>query len=158
MTVIVTGFIPLTTVRFFDNGYVGKQPVAWAEYCAEYWLKELQESMDRCTGHRDMTEILLKMALNTIQSIFFFVSFFFFLFLLPSSFFLFLLPSSFFFFFFIFFLCVITLIIFICTIFSIITICIPFCLIINELIFVITFEQRKPTQDEGRMNTQRLPT
>ena len=59
----------LTAVRSFDNGYVGKQPVAWKEYCVEYWLKELQESMDRCTGHSDKTEILLKMALNTTQSI-----------------------------------------------------------------------------------------
>ena len=31
-------------------------------------LCELQESMERCTGCRDITEILLKMALNTIQS------------------------------------------------------------------------------------------
>ena len=59
----------LTAVSVFDNGYVGKQPVAWKEYCAEYWLTDLQESMDRCTGHRDITEILLKMELNTIQSI-----------------------------------------------------------------------------------------
>ena len=44
----------------FDNGYVEKQPVAWKEYCAEYWLKELQESMSRCTGRHDITEILLK--------------------------------------------------------------------------------------------------
>ena len=44
---------------------VGKQSVAWKEYCSEYWLKELQESMDRC----DITEILFKPALNTIQSI-----------------------------------------------------------------------------------------
>ena len=29
-------------------------------------LKELQESMDRSTGRRDTTEILLKTALNTI--------------------------------------------------------------------------------------------
>ena len=49
--------------------YVGKQPVAWKEYCVEYWLKELQESMDRCTGCCDITEILLKTALNNIQSI-----------------------------------------------------------------------------------------
>ena len=42
----------LTTVRCFDNGYVGKQPVTWKEYCAKYWSKELQESME--------TEILLK--------------------------------------------------------------------------------------------------
>ena len=44
------------------------QPVAWKEYCAEYWLKEHQESMDRYSGHRNITEILLKTALNTIQS------------------------------------------------------------------------------------------
>ena len=43
----------------FNYGYEGKQPVAWKEYCEEYWLKELQESMDRCTGRRDIT------ALNT---------------------------------------------------------------------------------------------
>ena len=55
----------LTAVCCFDNGYVGKQPVAWREYCVEYWLKEFHERMERCTGHRDITEILLKMALNT---------------------------------------------------------------------------------------------
>ena len=59
----------LTAVRCFDNGYVGKQQVACKVYCAEYWLKELQESKDRCTGRRDITEILSKTALNTIQSI-----------------------------------------------------------------------------------------
>ena len=36
MIVITTGFIPLTAVHCFDNGYVGKQPAAWKEYCAEY--------------------------------------------------------------------------------------------------------------------------
>ena len=69
MIVIATGFIPLTTVPWFDNSYVGKQPVAWKEYWAEYWLKELQESTDRCTGCCNVTEILLKTDLNTIQSI-----------------------------------------------------------------------------------------
>ena len=59
----------LTTVRFLYSRYVGKQPVAWKEYCAEYWFKELQESMDRCTGRHDLTEILLKTVLNAIQSI-----------------------------------------------------------------------------------------
>ena len=59
----------LTIVHCFDNGYVEKQAVAWKEYYAEYWLKQLQKSMDRCTGHHDITEILLKTALNTIQSI-----------------------------------------------------------------------------------------
>ena len=61
----------LTAVHCFDNGYVRKQPVAWKEYCAEYWFKELQESMDRCTGRRDITEmhVLLKTTLNTNQSV-----------------------------------------------------------------------------------------
>ena len=46
----------LTAVHCFDDGYVGKQPVSWEEYCADYWLKETQESMDRCTCHRDIYE------------------------------------------------------------------------------------------------------
>ena len=54
----------LTAVRCFDNGYAGKQPVAWKEYCLEYWLKELQESMDRCTGCCNITEILFIKRLN----------------------------------------------------------------------------------------------
>ena len=78
MIVIARGDFPLSTaVCCFDNGYVGKQPVAWKEYCVEYWLTELQESMDRCTGHHDITEILLKNGIKqqTInQSIFFFFS------------------------------------------------------------------------------------
>ena len=44
----------------FDNDYVRKQPMAWKEYCAKYWFKELQESMDRCTGRRYITGILAK--------------------------------------------------------------------------------------------------
>ena len=58
-----------TTVHCFDDGNVGKQPVAWTEYCAEYWLKGIPKSPDRFTGHRDVTEKILKKALNTIQSI-----------------------------------------------------------------------------------------
>ena len=50
------------SLHCFNNGYVGKQPVAWKEYCAEYWLKELQEGMDRCTCHCNVSEMLLKMA------------------------------------------------------------------------------------------------
>ena len=34
----------LTTIICFDDGCVGKEPVAWREYCAGYWLKELQET------------------------------------------------------------------------------------------------------------------
>ena len=58
----------LTAVRCLDNGYVGKQPVAWKEYCAEYWLKERQESMDRCNGLYNITETL-KTASHSIQSV-----------------------------------------------------------------------------------------
>ena len=61
----------LMAVHCFDNGYSGKQSVALKEYCAEYWLKEIQESMGRCTGCYDIqvTGILLKTMVNTIQSI-----------------------------------------------------------------------------------------
>ena len=41
----------LTTAHSSNNVYVGKQPVAWKEYFAEYFSKELMESMDRDTGH-----------------------------------------------------------------------------------------------------------
>ena len=55
----------LTAVFCFDN--VGKQPVAWKGYCAEYWLNELRESMDRCTGRRDITETMMKMSLCSMM-------------------------------------------------------------------------------------------
>ena len=58
----------LTAVHCFDNGYAGKQPVALEEYFAEYWLQEFQEGTDRCTGRLDSTDILLKTALTTKQS------------------------------------------------------------------------------------------
>ena len=67
---IATGFITLSPLSIVsNNGYVGKQPVAWKQCCAEYWLKELKKSMDRCTDRCDITKILLKPALNLIQSI-----------------------------------------------------------------------------------------
>ena len=40
----------------------------WKEYCVDSWRKELKESMNRCTGHRDLTGII-KAALITRQSI-----------------------------------------------------------------------------------------
>ena len=54
----------LTAVCCFDNSYVGKQSVDWEDYCAAYGLKELQESMGRYTGSRNIVET----ALNTIQT------------------------------------------------------------------------------------------
>ena len=70
MIVIATGFIPLSPLSVVSTmaKWESSQCLG-AEYSVEYWLKELQESMDRCTGLRDITEILLKTALNTIQSI-----------------------------------------------------------------------------------------
>ena len=69
MIVIATGFIPLSLLSVVSTMviHVGKQSVAWKEYCAEYWLKEFQKNMARCTGRRDITEIRLKTALNTMQ-------------------------------------------------------------------------------------------
>ena len=46
-----------------------KRPVAWKKFCAENWLKELQKTMGRCTGRRDITEITSKPVLNIKQSI-----------------------------------------------------------------------------------------
>ena len=47
-------------VHCFDDVYVGKKPVDRKEHCAQYWLKEIQESMDICTDYRDIAEIMLK--------------------------------------------------------------------------------------------------
>ena len=51
--------------RYTTRHHGDALPVAWKEYCAEYWLYEFQES----SNCRDITEKLLKTALNTIQSI-----------------------------------------------------------------------------------------
>ena len=51
----------------FSKGFF--QKVVKSRDCAEKSQKELQESMHRCTGRRDITEILLKTALSIIQSI-----------------------------------------------------------------------------------------
>ena len=56
-------------IHCFDNGYVEKQAVAWKNYCAEFWLKELPESGGIRTGRRNITEMHLKTTLNTIQSV-----------------------------------------------------------------------------------------
>ena len=61
--------LSLTAVHRLGDRYVGKQTVALKEISTGYWLKELQETMDRLTGRRDITEIMLKTALNTIHSI-----------------------------------------------------------------------------------------
>ena len=65
MIVIATRFIPLSLQSIVST------VVMWAlkEYWVEYLLKELHESMDRCTRHHDITEILVKTVLNTMQSI-----------------------------------------------------------------------------------------
>ena len=55
-------WIHSSPVHRFNNGYVGRQPMTWKEYCREYWLKEHQKSMARCTCRRNITEILLKTA------------------------------------------------------------------------------------------------
>ena len=60
MVVIQTGFILGAQLSIVSTMVMGKQPVAWKEYCAEYQLKERQESMYRYTGHHDITEIVLK--------------------------------------------------------------------------------------------------
>ena len=58
----------LTDVRCFDNG-CGEAASGLERTLCRVLVKELLESMDRCSGLRDITEILLKTALNTIQLI-----------------------------------------------------------------------------------------
>ena len=65
MIVIATGFIPLlslsvvsTKVKWESTQWLGKKIVR-----STAKLKELHESMDKCTGRSDITEILL----NSIQ-------------------------------------------------------------------------------------------
>ena len=41
-----------------------KQPVAWEDCCVEYWCEKTRKHMSWWTGHRDITETSLKMALN----------------------------------------------------------------------------------------------
>ena len=70
MIVIATGFSPHSPLSIVSTMVMQeKQQVAWKEYCAEHWLIEPQESMDRCTGRCDINETLMKTALNTVQSI-----------------------------------------------------------------------------------------
>ena len=58
----------LKAVYCFDDGHMGKQPVACKEYCAEYWQEDLRESMDRYTGCRNTTEIMMETTLTPIKS------------------------------------------------------------------------------------------
>ena len=56
MIAIETGTAPLSPLSIVSTMDVGMHPMAWKEYCVEYQLKDLQESMDRCTGRCDITE------------------------------------------------------------------------------------------------------
>ena len=70
MKVIATGSIPLSPLSTIVSTMVMWESSGLEKYCAEYWLKELQENMDRCTGRRDKTGILLKTAFNTMDLFF----------------------------------------------------------------------------------------
>ena len=48
--------------------YVEKQPVAWEDCCVKYWSERTRKCMSRLTASRDITEKLLKNALNPNQS------------------------------------------------------------------------------------------
>ena len=49
--------------------YVEKQPVAWEDCCVEYWCENTRKCMSRWTCRRDITEKMLKTALNPNKSI-----------------------------------------------------------------------------------------
>ena len=69
MIVIATGFIPPLPLLLFRQQLSGKVFSGLDRILCGVLVKEFQESVDRCNGSRDITEILLKTALNTIQSI-----------------------------------------------------------------------------------------
>ena len=61
MIVLSTGFIPNTTDHWFDDGYVGKQLLAFNNTALGTGkTEELQETTGRCTGSPNITEIMLK--------------------------------------------------------------------------------------------------
>ena len=73
---IATGFIPLSTlfvvstmVIWESSQWLGEN-IVWIYiiYMILYWLKELQESLIRYTGRRDIPEVLFKTALNTVYN------------------------------------------------------------------------------------------
>ena len=59
MIVIGTGFIPLIPLSIVLMMVMG-EAASGKGYSKEHWLKEFQESMNRCTGRHDMTEIMLR--------------------------------------------------------------------------------------------------
>ena len=64
MMAIATKFIPLSPLSIcFGNGHVGKNILR-----STGKKKKYQESMGRCTGRHNITEITLKTTLNTIKS------------------------------------------------------------------------------------------
>ena len=50
-----------TAVHYFDEGYVGKQPVASKTNIVRgTGYKKYRKDIDRCTYRRDITEMMLK--------------------------------------------------------------------------------------------------
>ena len=64
MIVIATGLIPLSPLSIVSTLVMWERSHWLGKICSGCRLKEFQESMDRCTGPRDITEIPLKTALN----------------------------------------------------------------------------------------------
>ena len=64
---MATGFIPLSMLSIIATTVLWdkSREVAWKEFYAEYWQKQLKESLDRCAGFLKTTEIMLKTALKT---------------------------------------------------------------------------------------------
>ena len=60
MIVIATGFIPLSPLSVFLTIVCGKAGNGLERILCSVLVKRTAESMDRCTGHSDITEILLK--------------------------------------------------------------------------------------------------
>ena len=59
-----------TAVHCFENGYVGKQPVALEKYSVEYWLKQLRiKGGNACNQHFLLFPYCFLFTLSTTNSI-----------------------------------------------------------------------------------------
>ena len=68
LIIVATRYIPLQPLTIVSIMVMWESSQWLEKKCAEYWRKRLKENMDRYIGRRDISEIMLKTALNTINS------------------------------------------------------------------------------------------
>ena len=67
---MTTGFMPLSSLLIVSTIVIWESSQWFGKkFCADYWSKELQESMDRCTGHTIYLFCISKQVQNTTTNI-----------------------------------------------------------------------------------------